>query len=101
VVSLRQALTRRARELIRDPACWTQSAAARDRQSRAVNPRSTEATRFCGFGALSKAIHEHGLPERWLIDTFDALALTELIHANDRLGHPAVMACLKRLEDKA
>jgi len=38
---------------------------------------------------------------RWMIEIFNALSLTELIHANDRVGHPAVLVCLERLEDEA
>jgi hypothetical protein len=98
---LRKALVRRAREIIGDPTRWTQSTAARDEQSRAVNPRSPEATQFCGFGALTKAAHEHGLSDRWLIEIFNALALTQVIHANDRHGHTAVLACLELLENAA
>jgi hypothetical protein len=101
MTSLRQALVRRACEIIRDPACWTQSTAARDQLSRAVSPQSAEATKFCGFGALLKAAHERGLSDRWLVEIFNALALTQVIHANDRQGHTAVLACLQGLDPAA
>ncbi len=98
--SLRKALVNRACEIIRDPACWTQSVAARDQLGRAVSPQSTEARKFCAFGALTRAVHERGLPDRWLIELFNALALTHVIHANDTEGHAAVLACLERLENE-
>ena len=99
--TLRKALVRRACEIIRDPASWTQFVAARDQLSRAVSPQSTEAKKFCAFGALTRAAHESGLPDRWLVEIFNALALTQLIHANDRQGHAAVLACLEGLENHA
>jgi hypothetical protein len=54
---------------------------------------------FCGFGALIKAAHERGLSDRWLVEVFNALALTKIIHTNDSLGHVAVLACLEDLEN--
>jgi hypothetical protein len=101
VNSLRKAIASRAREIIHDPECWTQSASARDGLSRAVSPQSTDAKTFCGFGALEKAVQERGLPDRWLVEIFNALALTQVIHANDRQGHAAVLACLERIADQA
>jgi len=99
VDSLRRDLVRRAREIISDPACWTQSTAARDQQSRSVRPLSAEAKSFCGFGALTRALHERGLTDRWLIEIFNALALTQLIRTNDDRGHAAVLAFLVQLEN--
>ena len=93
---LRKDLALRAHEIINDPACWTPSAAARDHQHRTVSPRSSDATTFCGLGALTRAAHERGLSDRWLIDIFDASTLTKVVRANDD-GHSAVLACLKQL----
>jgi hypothetical protein len=98
VNSLRQSLTRKAQEIISDPARWTHSTAALDQHSRPVKPQSPDAQKFCGFGALTRAVHEQGLPDRWLIEIFNALALTQLIRANEQ-GHSAVLACLERLEN--
>ena len=86
-------------KIISDPACWTQSTAARDHQSRSVRPLSAEAKSFCGFGALMRALHECGLTDRWLIEIFNALALTQLIRTNDDRGHAAVLAFLVQLEN--
>jgi hypothetical protein len=91
-------LIRRAREIIQDPACWTQSTAARDDLLRAVNPRSDKATSFCVFGALTKAAGELGLSDRWLADLFNPSLLSQLISANDSLDHASLMSLLKRLE---
>ena len=96
--SLRENLTRRAQEIIRDPTCWTHSTAARDDLSRPVSPASTDARTFCGFGAVMKALHERGLPDRWLMEVFDAATLTQLIRANDQAGHAGALASLHALE---
>lgn len=98
--SLRKAIATRAREIIHDPVCWTHSTAARDGLCRAVSPKSTDAQKFCGFGALTRAVHERGLSDRWLVEIFNALALTEVIYANDQQGHSAVLAFLERLENE-
>jgi hypothetical protein len=95
--SLRQVLTTRAREIISDPACWTQSATARDALSRPVIPASSEATAFCGYGALMKALHERGLPDRWLVEMFNTAALTQLIRSNDSGTHADALASLHTL----
>jgi hypothetical protein len=98
VAALHKALIDRAREIIRDPASWTQTTAARDQFRRAISPRSNEARMFCAFGALSKAAHEHGLSDRWLVDLFNPLSLSQLIRANDSQNHTAVLALLEQLE---
>jgi hypothetical protein len=99
VNSLRKRIASRAREIISDPACWTHSTAAVDQHSRPVSPQSTDAQQFCGFGALTRAVHEQGLPDRWLVEIFNALSLTQLIRANQQ-GHSAVLAFLERLENE-
>jgi hypothetical protein len=71
--------------------------AARDHLSRPVSPAAPEARAFCGFGALTKALHEHGLPDRWLIEVFDAATLTRLIRTNDRQGHAEVLTILQSI----
>ena len=81
--TLHKALINRAREIIQDPACWTQSVAARDQSQRAVNPRSNDAKKFCALGALTKASHEQGLSDRWLVELFNLLTLSQVIPAND------------------
>jgi hypothetical protein len=98
VTSLRKDLIRRAREIIHDPASWTQSTAARDDLRRAVNPRSDRAKSFCVFGALTKAADELGLSDRWLVDLFDPSLLSELIRANDSQDHVALLSLLGQLE---
>ena len=62
---------------------WTQSVAARDQSQRAVNPRSNDAKKFCALGALTKASHEQGLSDRWLVELFNLLTLSQVIPAND------------------
>jgi hypothetical protein len=53
---------------------------------------------FCAFGALNKAAHEHGLSDRWLVELFNVLTLSQVIQANDSQGHSAVLALLDQLE---
>jgi hypothetical protein len=98
LTTLSKNLIRRAREIIQDSACWTQSTAARDDLRRAVNPRSDKARSFCVFGALTKAAEEYGLSDRWLADLFDASLLSQLIRANDSQEHAALVGLLERLE---
>jgi hypothetical protein len=95
---LHKSLIRRAREIIRDPACWTQTTAARDDLQQAVSPRSDKARSFCAFGALTKAADEIGLSDRWLADLFDVSVLSQLVRANDSQDHAALMSLLNRLE---
>ena len=95
--TLRNSLASRACDIIRDPGGWTQLTAARDHLSRAVSPRSPEAKRFCGFGALARAAHERDLSDLWLVEIFRCPTLTRLIEANDREGHAAALAYLERL----
>ncbi len=96
--SLRKALIRRAREIIQDPACWTQWTAARDHLQRATSPRSNDAKMYCAFGALDKAVKECGLSDRWLVELFNVFALSQVIRANDSQDHSAVLALLNQLE---
>lgn len=92
MTTLRKDLIRRAREIIHDPASWTQSTAARDDLRRAVNPRSDRAKSFCVFGALTKAADELGLSDQWVADLFHPSKLSELIRANDSQDHVALMS---------
>jgi hypothetical protein len=96
--TLDKKLIRRAREIIQDPVCWTQTTAARDDLRRAVSPRSDEARSFCVFGALTKAAHEMGLSDRWLADLFDAPLLSQLVRVNDSRDHATLIGLLERLE---
>jgi hypothetical protein len=96
--NMQKTLIRRARELIQDPACWTQTTLARDHLSQSVSPRSGAASAFCVFGALTRAAHEHGISDTWLAELFDASLLSQLIHANDGQDHAAVLALLEHLE---
>jgi hypothetical protein len=93
-----KSLIRRAREIIQDPACWTQTAAARDHLRRAVSPRSGEARSFCIFGAITKAADEIGLSDRWLADLFDPSLLSKLIRMNDKQDHAKLIELLEQLE---
>jgi hypothetical protein len=93
-----KSLIRRAREIIRDPARWTQATAARDDAQRAVSPRSDKARSFCVFGTLTKAADEIGLSDRWVADLFDVSLLSQLVRANDSQDHATLMSLREQLE---
>jgi hypothetical protein len=101
VTALRKTLIRRAREIIRDPTCWTQTTAARDQLWQAVSPRSDKARMFCAYGALAKAAHEQELSDRSLVELFDPPTLSQLIRINDSRHLPAVLAFLEQLEKES
>ena len=89
-------ITRRACEIIHDPASWTPTASARDESGGAVSPLSPRATKFCGLGALVRAAHELRYSERWLIDIFGVSPLGDLVRTN-HLGHAEVLAHINKL----
>jgi len=80
VPQLGNTVAQRAREIIRHPRNWTQTASARDESAAAVSPLSPQATMFCGLGALIRAAHELGYSERWLIDYEFLLHLAAFAH---------------------
>ena len=89
-----------AREIVGEPTRWTKSTAARNAQSRPVNPVSPEAT-CCGFGALKCALHERGPSDRWLGEVFDAGTPAHLLRARAhaskgmivQIGDHAALSC--------
>jgi hypothetical protein len=99
--TLANSLVSRACDIIRDPGCWTQLTAARDHVSRAVSPRSPEAQKFCGFGALARAAHERNLSEQSRAEIFSMPVLVRLIQMNDREDHAAVLDYPERLGPEA
>lgn len=97
--TIAKSLVSRARDIIHDPEHWTRGSAACDRTSRPVCPRSPEAQKFCGYGALVRAAHEQKLTEPWLAEIFGASALARLIEINHE-GHAAVLNYLERLGEE-
>ncbi len=97
--TIAKSLVSRARDIIHDPERWTRCSAARDQTSRPVCPRSPEAQRFCGYGALVRAAHEQKLTEPWLAKIFGAPVLVQLIEANSK-GHATVLDYLERLGEE-
>lgn len=98
--AIRKTLISRAREIIREPACWTQGTAARDHLEGAVSSKSDVARRFCILGALIRAAHEHGLTEPVVAELFSATKLSDLVRANDSQDHSSVLALLEQIETK-
>lgn len=55
---------RRARDLISDPARWTQGEFARDVEGVGVAPNSDKATCWCALGALRRVTRSFNVPWR-------------------------------------
>jgi len=96
VQSLRQDLIRRAYDIIRDPACWTRSGAARDELSRPISPISSDARVLRLWRALEGAPRARA-PRALGRTDFDTPALTH--HQNDAKGHADVLALLRSMAD--
>ena len=82
-----------ARDLIADPARWTQFSAARDAKNRPVEPFDLNAVCFCATGATSYIAEDQYVSADRLLG-IAARDLFELDYAedvNDNLGHAAVM----------
>ena len=99
-----EGVLRATRELLSDPAHWTQAAVARDAEGRIVKPTSPEAQCWCLEGALARSCNRYGLSPPALLKYLDALVETELgldghvlNWANDfALNHEDVLAFLDR-----
>lgn len=87
-----------ARDLIADPERWTKHTFARDAKGKEVDPKSPDATCFCGLGALIKVVNGDLAAFKW---ARVALADADIEHTvsmvNDFQGHDAVLS----LFDKA
>ena len=91
-----------ARDLIKDPARWTQGAYARDADGRAVSSTSPEACQWCAMGVVAKVAGRHDfltamrLSEEMLTRLDRAagespLVLGSITKLNDHQGHEAVL----------
>lgn len=84
-----------ARELISDPARWTQYAAARDKDLNPVDVTSPEAVKFCAAGAIGRVVAVNK-PSTGLdfaaIDQLRAHATTAICTINDKQGYAAILA---------
>lgn len=102
-MTLEIAILRRAREIISDPAKWTQGAFARDSQGSMIPPNHTAACSWCAIGALSRAAFELKAPPGFGAGALDMLgALRPLNDINDEEGHAAVLDLFdKALEEIA
>lgn len=90
---------RKARELIQEPARWTQHAEARDRQGASVSPLWDDACQWCAWGAAWRAYHASGARgDVWFaaIDTLEASVEEHVPRFNDRHSHAEVLAAFDR-----
>lgn len=87
----------RARDLIADPARWTQKSSARDAQGSRVNAFANTATCWCSDGALVKATdwptgyEAYGRSSRVLRETVAGMGLDSYVDFNDTHTHAEVM----------
>ncbi len=86
-----------ARELISDPAKWTQGVLARDGEGAAVSPRSAEAVCWCAAGSLHKVLPARTKPESFdaIYSSLEAISPNPVFY-NDTHTHAEVMAMVDR-----
>lgn len=100
-------LLKSARELLADPARWTQHCMARTESQVPVNPCTAEAACWCASGAIMR---QHEIPEEDRIAAILALnqgvpgnfpqehcAMTRVIKYNDSASHLEVLAMFDRV----
>lgn len=73
-----------ARELITDPAHWTQEVYAKNAKGRQVSPLSRSAVCFCSVGALDRIVSRRSKSD-WGVEAFNAL-VNELV----KKGHQGI-----------
>ena len=83
-----------ARDLISDPARWTQNLFARDKDGKRADPQSDEAVCFCSFGAIERFTGCKTLSEveGHLDNVCGRLFGTNVISFNDTRTHAEVLA---------
>jgi len=83
-----------ARDLISDPARWTQGRFARKEDGNEVNPTDPAACKFCAYGAIR---HCQGLSiatakaEKALAQAASETYSRSAVVVNDYLGHKAIL----------
>lgn len=93
---VRDALVK-ARELISDPARWTQGAFAVTKSGFRIGVKQDNACRFCALGAVRRFAPEGDFrPETALHDAAKSLGFGNAVRANDEEGHAAVLALFDR-----
>lgn len=85
-----------ARQLISDPAKWTQTYYARDASGYPVPPTSLEAVCFCALGSIEHAANKNLLTLTETIAIIENVALSEhamaVFELNDTHTHAEVLA---------
>lgn len=84
---------RAARQLISDPAKWTQGDFARDSLGLCADPHGYKAVCFCARGAIQKITKEDDGPaEKALVDTCSVLHDMYVEEFNDTHTHAEILA---------
>ena len=83
-----------ARQLISDPAKWTQNLFARDKDGKSIDPQNKDAVCFCSFGAIERFTGCKTLSEveGHLDNVCEKLFHTNVISFNDTHTHAEVLA---------
>ncbi len=95
-----------ARELITDPARWTQNVMARNAAGDKVHHCSTDATCWCGLGAMYRVTYHQATSENpvWVkaVTLLRANCTTRMmVTENDSKGHEAMLTAFDRAIIKA
>lgn len=94
-------LLEKAHALIKDPAHWTQAAAARDADGKPCPPDSPDAVCFCSVGAICRVTYEPVVKSTLLavvrgqIDPEDSMKYSLTVF-NDHSDHAEVMQAWER-----
>lgn len=91
-------ILRKARDLITDPAHWTQGESARNQYGEMVYPNSNTAVCWCAAGAISRAAYTEEYSDQCAAERLlNACCAGDFINYNDSHTHAEVLA----LFDKA
>lgn len=83
-----------ARELISDPARWTQFESARDEFGNPIPARDQKACSFCSVGAFSRVCMDFSFEVRDAAEEafYEAIGSSSIATFNDSHTHPEVLA---------
>lgn len=91
-----------ARDLISNPARWTQNFLAKDEYEYHVDPLSPDAVCWCAFGAIEKVGDDWKSfllgkgASKFLVEASEELFRDGVSTVNDTLGHQAILAVYDR-----
>lgn len=88
----------RPSELIKEKSRWTQNSMAKNARGQAVDSTSTDAVRWCAYGACLRCMDQADVTERIELQSkFDDLTdSTDITSFNDSRSHEEVLSCLRK-----